>query len=450
MSLILDPDDLNNSVTGEITIDTGAKTISINASGNLVDAGATGGVAGQALYSFLKEEWKNDDNLIKHPFPMEAITPEQFEFINEWLPADDASRQRIRTAGWAERTGGAIAREYMGIVSLGTLGETDQPYYQWESLPNSDFNYPGAINEAVQIYGDAGNGNFDYRSTAFNLFAREQAKLYADSDNAAIGATTLTYITYRYPLTNSTDLNISAADTLIATGAPYTNITVEFLSPSVYTGIDVDGDGTGDPFNTLVVVTGSPDPTAQEIYEKVQYLLRQNTDIDDTAGVVTGKVAPSLLSFVGDTLVGAQGVVVSGLPTTLNNSVQFTDTGGNILTFPFTSAGNINFGTFAGAGDFRWWGYVDSTYGTAGAELVIQNDGELLSGTYDGSSYAFDFAFTSNTQGGRTPDVDPLDVKLVGIGLSGGQFASVDFTITRSQGIAVLLAPAQERNYDNP
>jgi hypothetical protein len=36
------------------------------------------------------------------------------------------------------------------------------------------------------------------------------------------------------------------------------------------------------------------------------------------------------------------------------------------------------------------------------------------------------------------------------LGLNGGQFALVDFTITRSQGISVLLAPAVERNYNNP
>jgi hypothetical protein len=42
----------------------------------------------QALYSFIKVEWKADPDLIKHPFPMIAITPEQFEFIDDWTPFD--------------------------------------------------------------------------------------------------------------------------------------------------------------------------------------------------------------------------------------------------------------------------------------------------------------------------------------------------------------------------
>ena len=37
------------------------------------------GVIGQDFYSFLKEEWKNDNDLQKFLFPMTSITPEQFE-----------------------------------------------------------------------------------------------------------------------------------------------------------------------------------------------------------------------------------------------------------------------------------------------------------------------------------------------------------------------------------
>ena len=48
MALITDPDQLNQST--EITINTSAKTITLNVAGNL----SNDGVTGQALYSFLK------------------------------------------------------------------------------------------------------------------------------------------------------------------------------------------------------------------------------------------------------------------------------------------------------------------------------------------------------------------------------------------------------------
>ena len=89
---------------------------------------STAGVAGQALYSFMKMSWENNSSLIKYPFPMNAITNEQFEFINGWLPSNDATRKLIRTAGWAEygSTGSAITRKYAGIITLGSLGTSDQ------------------------------------------------------------------------------------------------------------------------------------------------------------------------------------------------------------------------------------------------------------------------------------------------------------------------------------
>ena len=96
MALITDPDDLAQG--SEITINTTAKTITLN----LADALSADGVTGQCLYSFLKEEWKDDNALIPFEFPMVAITPEQFEFVEDWVPANDATRKLIRQAGWRE------------------------------------------------------------------------------------------------------------------------------------------------------------------------------------------------------------------------------------------------------------------------------------------------------------------------------------------------------------
>lgn len=81
-----------------LSLSTGAKTFTITpGSGVLPDA--ADGVTGQALYSAFKLLWKNNSTYIKFPFPMEAITPEQFEFINGWAPADATTRKALRTCG---------------------------------------------------------------------------------------------------------------------------------------------------------------------------------------------------------------------------------------------------------------------------------------------------------------------------------------------------------------
>lgn len=123
------------------------------------------GVLGQAFYSFCKEEWKNDNDLIKFKFPMTAITPEQFEF-NEWKPVDEAestitttpasdTRSLIRTAGWDEvDLNGFIENQYFGWITLGNIDATDNAYFFWDSATvAADIGtavFDQATNEAVQ------------------------------------------------------------------------------------------------------------------------------------------------------------------------------------------------------------------------------------------------------------------------------------------------------------
>lgn len=84
MALIIDPDLLLDSAldngTEEVYINTSSKLIKLVVVGNL----STDGVTLKALYSFLKEQWRNDPNtknLAAFPFPMVPITDESFELV---------------------------------------------------------------------------------------------------------------------------------------------------------------------------------------------------------------------------------------------------------------------------------------------------------------------------------------------------------------------------------
>ena len=94
MALIVDPDDLNQGT--EITINTTAKTIALNVAGNL----SNDGVTGQCLFSFIKEEWRNDatNNVgLQFAIPFrEMLGSEQFEWVDGWEPANDATRNLLR------------------------------------------------------------------------------------------------------------------------------------------------------------------------------------------------------------------------------------------------------------------------------------------------------------------------------------------------------------------
>jgi len=179
MAIITDPDDLNQGT--EVTINTSTRKITLSTAGNLSDDGVTL----QALYSFFKEEWKSDSNLIPYPFPMIAITPEQFEFIENWAPINDTTRKLIRTGGWKEIDDtDVVEQEWAGVITLGSFVDEnatdgDLAYYQQGDDPTDtgaavDFDFRGPVNEAVQTYNyvtgaDTGTG---FAISTNNVIAR--------------------------------------------------------------------------------------------------------------------------------------------------------------------------------------------------------------------------------------------------------------------------------------
>ena len=437
MALITDPDDLNQGT--EITLSTSGKTITLATAGNLSDDGVTG----QALYSFLKEEWKNDSSLIPYPFPMVSITPEQFEFVEGWVPANDTTRNLIRTAGWREiNASDAIEREYMGIISLGNIDASDTPYYAFSSdTAKTDFDFSGPINQAIQTFGDSSNGNFDKRGNTLTLYIRAQGKTYGSATSTSIGLTALNYIANRFPLAEATDTNVSASDSDITSNTPYTGMSITYGAVTRTIG--------GVSYNFDVVVDGNSGSTKQ-IYEFVQYKLRQSSDIDDGAGTQVGQLEDSLMSFSGATLTTGTGVYIDNFAVADRNDLVFTDTGGTARTFPFIATGTISFNAnLVSDSDAIYRMFFTSGFGTGSAILVDDESGTDISGTVGGaSSVSFDFDYDGNTQGGRTAGTN-ASVTVVAIGLNTAQYVSATGTITRSTGNSISLVSPLERNYDN-
>jgi hypothetical protein len=441
MAKIIDPDGLvrssslvNLGVDGNIFIDTSAKTVSLSLFGLL----SNDGVSLQSVYSYLKEEWKSDNELIKYEFPMVAITPEQFEFVSDWKPADQTTLNLFRDAGFAiKNLDGTSAEEYVGIITLGELGASDQVYYQQaDGLTSSDIVLTGPVNQAVKVYGDASNGNIDYRDY-FKLFVREYQKKYAQSTIDDIGVSNITYQAYRFPLTNSADLKVTHDDT---TADAY-GVTVEYFGANQTRSIG------GTDYDFDIIIDGN-NRTAEEIYEAVQSLLRKNSDIDSGAGDVTGKLADELLSFVGDTLVTSTGVFIDDFQSIDINRIEFFDVTGTKRTFPFVAAGVINFNQNLvddGAAIYKM--FYTSDFGSASADLVEDASGNPIEGIIAGGSITFDYDYDGDvSDSGAGTD---KEVTVVAIGLNTAQYVSATGTITRSNSNVISLVAALERNYSN-
>jgi hypothetical protein len=221
MPKIVDPDQLTQNT--EVIIDTSAKTIQLVVAGNLdnTSPGTTSGVTLQALYSFLKEEWKDDATLNKFRFPIKMFTKTDGQFINGWdfdsLASPNDTRLLVRDGGWTEITGD----QYACIISLGSFNAgSDQAYYSQVSgftATTANFDKTGELNEAIKIYDGAASPDVDY-TTYVKAFLRIQGKLYDEYDLVAEqGLSLLEPVLYRLPLSNATDLKITFTDNDIDT-----------------------------------------------------------------------------------------------------------------------------------------------------------------------------------------------------------------------------------------
>ena len=205
----------------------------------------------------------------------------------------------------------------------------------------------------------------------------------------------------------------------------------------------------GVSYNFNIVVDGN-NGTSKQIYEFVQYSLRQATDIDDGAGTQVGFLANDLMKFEGDILKTTTGVFIDNFQAGDRNNLVFKDTGGDDRTFPFLATGTISFNAnLVNDSSAIYRMFFSSGYATGSAILVDDNSGTDISGNVGGNTTIdFDFDYDGNTQGGRTAGTDAA-VTVVAIGRETAQFVKATSTLRRSTGQDISLVAPLERNYSN-
>ena len=449
------------NVGTELTIDETARTFTLNEAGNLV---AKDGVTLQALYSKFADLWTTS-TYQDSPFPMNAIDALSGQYYfgvdaggnyNGWKPANDATRQMLRDGGWREySSAGVLNREYAGFVGLGSINSGAQPYYHLAATDAPiNFTFTDQFNIGVQVYGDASNGNLDKRTYA-KAYVREFGKKFKDSVLADTGKTATGAYLVNFLIANEDDLKVTntlgttvqATGDALMSGAPYSGITVAYYTANQSRTI------SGSACNFKIIVNGNG-ATLEQIYCKLQYLLRQATDINTggTAGSKIGKIQSSLGSFVGDTFVTATSVYIDNLSPADSNRVEFYDDGGTKRTNPYTAAGTMLFNApLVGTGSSYRLMYsappgAGNDYGEAGAVTVNNAAGTPITGTITAGSIAFDYDYEGNTQAGFTAGTD-RPVTLIGIRPGYGKFAVATGTLTRSKTISLSLVAEADRAY---
>jgi len=280
---------------------------------------------------------------------------------------------------------------------------------------------------------------FDYTGS-FTIYVREQGQIFGQSNLSDIGVTTMDAIAYRFPISTSTDLKIDTVDTDIkASGTgypadvdPFDLMTITYSnSPVAETGL------TGGSYNFGVIIDGNG-ATLQEVYNFVQYALRQSADInDDTPSVINGNISSPLLRYVGDTLYtipvasnpdgGGTGVFIENFDANDQNSVVFLDNTGAERQYPYVATLTLSFNSnLVSDGAAEYWVY----YSTLGVVARAVSDAAITSaGT----------TLTSATASFVANDVDAL------VTIGGAGVAAADLTtriVSVTNGTTVEVADA--------
>lgn len=447
-------------VDTNIVINEPARTIQLLEAGGL---SFKDGVTLQAIYSKLVDLWATS-SYQDSPFPLYAIDALSGQFqigtdganANGWTWADTSTRNALRDGGWAEYTGtsgaGTKVAEYCGFIGLGTItpATTVQPYYHLASTDApTNFPFTDQFNVGVKVYD---NVSLDKRTYA-KCFVREYGKKFKSSILADTGSSGTGPFKQNFLISNEDDLKLTtllgsdatAADAAMA-GAPYSGITVAYYSANQSRTI------AGVSRNFKIIIEGNGG-TLEQIYAKVQYLLRQNSNINvgGDAGTKVGRIQDELLTFVGDTLETSQSVYIDDVLSADSNRVKFKDDGGTFRENNYTASGTLEFNSvLVGAGSSYRLMYTTTPggddYGEATAVTVNNAAGSPITGTISSGAIAFDFDWNGNTQGGFSGSTT-RNVTLIAIRPGYGKFAVGTGQITQSKSLKISATAEQDRVY---
>lgn len=378
----------------EVTLTLATGEVTITATGDLVDAGATGGgVTGVALFSALEDiqKTKTDSHKYRPKFYQGVGDLGTMLDLRGGAAITSGDMKFIRNSGVRMRSGYAgnstVTFEYAGLKHGGTIDSAEQCYFKRASdTTPQNFSYTGAFDEPVLIYT---NGGTDDTGGTLQVFCRTQGRTYGYYElTSEQSLTEILPVSYLIPFDTAVDLKGSdtggaiRSDAYIAANAPYTGMgptgdgtdLYQLIAGTGFTawansttyaanavvsdggrwyitalGGTSSGTGVGDDVGVTdwsaysgersvdgtyyafnYVIDGNSG-TKEQIWEFHQYHLRNTSNIA-SGETQRGDLKTALLSWEGDTLVTATGVYVDNHLTAEQSEYAFTDVGGTRRT----------------------------------------------------------------------------------------------------------------------
>lgn len=433
-------DELTGSPTAEIA-GNDINVVAFKKTYQFVEAGDMSfidGCQGIVLASKLVDMWDTLD-LDKYARPFTSIEPraKSLASLNGWEPHDQDTIDGIRDTAMEIRDSAVTsARQIYAIWSSGDLNAITDQFKFW---PSSDaaITAPvvavmqGYINQMFLIYDAAGadNRNSNGGITWYTRCA-EEGKTIVMQEHVVNYAEIMPV-----SAANAIDPKLVASDATVGAGGVYTNIDITNAT------IDYLGDVDGIDYDFDLFVEADAQ-TNQTVHEKVNYLLRQATDINQSVDeVLRGDKQWPITTFSGEVFT-IQGYLLN-YDASQRNDLRVVDIIPVTRQWPSIMSLTVNAATLAVGGTFTVW--HTSTYGTNDATIFTNDVAVAQQDIVITSSKSITMAYSTYNTGGHTANT-PLPVT---ISYNRPGFIEPDTLETTLAGsnISVSIAPAADPSY---
>lgn len=387
-----------------------------------------------------------------------------YNFINGRTPSLASDRSIIRGSGWNEiDASGSITRIYFGNKGLSNIFSSSQPYYQLAVQGSAtDFSKTGQIDEAIQVFGDVSNGNFDsrtYEAVSVRTYGNNYDRKETTTD---LGISELGGYSTGFALdesvhltTNTTDMPY--ADVITTPTGVWVGMQLNYIaSPSAKTEFS---DGTGSRLFAWELINDNG-ATLDECVAWLDAFSTQAAMEADGLAVVTGNLGKDIDTWYTYNASGqivtksgvdpsTEGLYINNVPVADQQRVVMTDNGGTVKAYSFSVSLEATVGSVAKSDPNAWYhGFFASAYNTAGAVTMQNSTGGDIKGmasTANSSNKIIEaFDYTGDTVGG--PANTNKNCVFLCEGDGGATQAKTLFTITQVTTVAFACAPGVETN----
>lgn len=400
---------------------------------------------GRKLYSCLKEALQTESALFNKPFHLAPVGYKTMVF-SEGAELEASHIDNWKGMGvWYISSAAATTAQWISLVSQGTMPAGVKPRWQFTAGGTVyAARVAGALDEIVQVYGDATHGNFDRRGA---MVVKAQSNPY---DEVRVNLLSL----FGIAQLEATEYVISLAPTAIdvtagASGATLA-ITNHSATPVTNGGLD---------FSIVI----ESDATGEQLLREVNYRLAQ------VAAWLTYEPfnLPQMIVKVGDAYETKRGVWEGSAGASLKGVLVLTtggalhpgfvryqsDSGAYLLT-PLYPSIQVTVGAAAVADTLAWYqayfkdGPAGADFDTASALTVLDSAGDPVEGIVSADALSgvlsFVFDYDGDTVGGTAGTDKTIVFRVEGDG--GVKSKLTEITITRTAVITAECIPEVETN----